>query len=46
MDLCHIYLEDLLIGNISCPEIRFVVGDLAAKLRVSLREYLTSEFDR
>lgn len=41
MDLCHIYLEDLLSGNISCPEIRFVVGDLAAKLRVSLRGYLT-----
>ncbi len=43
MDLCHISLEDLLSGDISCANIRFVIGDLAAQLRVSLREYLTSQ---
>ncbi len=43
MDLCHILLEDLLSGNISCKEIEFVVGDLVEQLRVSLREYITSE---
>ena len=42
MDLCHISLENLLGGDISCADIRFVTSDLAAKLRVSLREYLTS----
>ncbi|MCF3607324.1 hypothetical protein L2E81_12220 [Planktothrix agardhii 1033] len=43
MDLCHILLEDLLSGDISCQEIEFVVGDLVKQLRVSLREYITSE---
>ena len=42
MDLCHIFLEDLLSGDLLCADIRFDVVDLAAKLRVSLREYLTS----
>lgn len=42
MDLCHILLEDLLSGDISCTDIYFVAGDLAAKLQTSLREYLNS----
>lgn len=42
IDLCHLSLEDLLGGDISCPNINFIVGDLGAQLRVSLREYLTS----
>ena len=44
MDLCHITLEDLLSGDVSCSDIRFVAGDLAEKLRASLREYLASQF--
>jgi hypothetical protein len=40
MDLCHISLEDLLSGNISCVSIRFVNGDLGEQLQINLREYL------
>jgi hypothetical protein len=40
MDLCHISLEDLLSGNISCVNIRFVNGDLGENFQMSLREYL------
>ncbi len=43
VDLCHIFLEDLLSGDISCPDIRFITGDLAEKLQVSLREFLASQ---
>lgn len=43
MDLCHLTLEDLLSGDISCTNICFVIGDLAEKLRVSLRDYLISK---
>jgi hypothetical protein len=43
MDLCHIALEDLLSGDIFCPNISFVTSNLAEQLRVSLREYLTSQ---
>jgi hypothetical protein len=43
MDLCHLLLENLLSGDISCPNICFVEGDISENLRKNLREFLTSQ---
>lgn len=43
MDLCHLLLENLLSGDISCPNICFVAGDISENLRKNLREFLTSQ---
>ena len=43
MDLCHLFLENLLSGDISCPNICFVAGDISENLRKNLREFLTSQ---
>lgn len=37
MDLCHLLLEDLLSGEISCDNIQFLVNDLESNLKASLR---------
>lgn len=40
MDLCHILLENLLSGDISCPNIFFVAGDISENIRKNLREFI------
>ena len=43
MDLCHLLLENLLSGDIFCPNICFVAGDISENLRKNLREFLTPQ---
>ncbi|QYX30612.1 hypothetical protein [Sphaerospermopsis torques-reginae] len=40
MDLCHILLENLLSGDISCPNICFVAGDISENIIKNLREFI------
>lgn len=39
MELCHLLLEDLLSGEISCNQIQLLVDDWESNLKASLRRY-------